>query len=64
MGGGEAPATPSPAGGETPNGGATGETGVGDAARTEAMARTAIGVESEVRIGKVMSQQSRFVCQT
>ncbi|WP_160113363.1 hypothetical protein [Billgrantia desiderata] len=55
---------PSPAGGETPNGGATGETGGGDAARTDAMARTAIGVENEVRIGKVMSKQSRCGCQT
>jgi len=64
MGGGETPAMPSPAGGETPNGGATGETGGGDAARTDAMARTAIGVENEVRIGKVMSKQSRCGCQT
>ncbi|MGR4069595.1 hypothetical protein [Billgrantia sp. C5P2] len=64
MGGGETPAMSSPAGGETPSGGATGGTGGGDAARTTAMARTVIGAESEVRIGKVMSEQSHCGCQT
>lgn len=64
MGGGETPTTPSPAGGETPSGGATDERGGGDAAHTTDMARTAIGAESEVRIGKVMSKQSRCGYQT